>query len=242
MGLLVAYGYLKVWHLFAFTVITGVTWAFVDPVRQSLVPALVPREDLANAVALNSAAFNLTKVIGLSLGGALIVFSGAAGNFFVQSAAYVGVLISVYWMTIPPTPPEARAPRPRQSQRGTRLCLVQPGGVRADDERAGAEDLRGAPDSDAGVSERRAQGGAGGTGNPFGSAGTGCHVGGLDACDAGQSRPPPRRLDARQPGRARDHVEPFLLDEIVSPGAFVLGRHWRLSSGLHGERPTRCSR
>ena len=108
MGLLVASGYLKVWHLFAFTVITGVTWAFVDPVRQSLVPALVPREDLANAVALNSAAFNLTKVIGPSLGGALIVFSGAAGNFFVQSAAYVGVLISVYWMTIPPTPLEAR--------------------------------------------------------------------------------------------------------------------------------------
>lgn len=108
MGLLVASGYLMVWHLFAFTVITGVTWAFVDPVRQSLVPALVPREDLANAVALNSAAFNLTKVIGPSLGGALIVFSGAAGNFFVQSAAYVGVLISVYRMTIPPTPPEAR--------------------------------------------------------------------------------------------------------------------------------------
>jgi MFS family permease len=108
MGLLVASGYLMVWHLFAFTVITGVTWAFVDPVRQSLIPALVPREDLANAVALNSAAFNLTKVIGPSLGGALIVISGAAGNFFVQSAAYVGVLISVYRMTIPPTPPEAR--------------------------------------------------------------------------------------------------------------------------------------
>src|SRR3972149_10631637 len=107
MGLLVALGHLKVWHLFAFTAITGVTWAFVDPARQSLVPALVPREDLVNAVALNSAAFNLTKVIGPSLGGALIVFSGAAGNFFVQSAASVGVLISGYWMTIPPTAPEA---------------------------------------------------------------------------------------------------------------------------------------
>ena len=108
MGSLVVSGQLEVWHLFAFTVVTGVTWAFVDPVRQSLVPALVPRDDLANAVALNSTAFNLTKVIGPSLGGALIVFSGAAGNFFVQSAAYIGVLISVYWMTIPPTPPEAR--------------------------------------------------------------------------------------------------------------------------------------
>jgi MFS family permease len=94
--------------LFAFTVVTGVTWAFVDPVRQTLVPALVPREDLMNAVALNSAAFNLTKIIGPSLGGALIVFCGAGGNFFVQSLAYLGVLASIYWTAIPPTPAEAR--------------------------------------------------------------------------------------------------------------------------------------
>ena len=108
MGVLVGLGFLQVWHLFVFTVITGITWAFVDPVRQTLVPALVPREDLMNAVALNSAAFNLTKIIGPSLGGALIVVSGAAGNFFVQSLAYLGVLASIYWMTIPPTPTEAR--------------------------------------------------------------------------------------------------------------------------------------
>lgn len=108
MGVLVGVGFLQVWHLFVFTVITGITWAFVDPVRQTLVPALVPREDLMNAVALNSAAFNFTKIIGPSLGGALIVVSGAAGNFFVQSLAYLGVLVSIYWMTIPPTPAEAR--------------------------------------------------------------------------------------------------------------------------------------
>jgi MFS family permease len=108
MGLLVLSGVLQVWHLFVFTLITGVIWAFVDPVRQTLVPALVPREDLMNAVALNSAAFNLTKVIAPSLGGVLIVVSGAAGNFFVQGVAYLGVLASIYWMSIPPTPTEAR--------------------------------------------------------------------------------------------------------------------------------------
>ena len=108
MGVLVVSGFLEVWHLFVFTVITGVTWAFVDPVRQTLVPALVPREDLMNAVALNSAAFNLTKIIGPSLGGALIVFAGAGGNFFVQSLAYIGVLVSIYWTAIPPTPTDAR--------------------------------------------------------------------------------------------------------------------------------------
>lgn len=108
MGALVAAGFLKVWHLFAFTLITGVTWAFVDPVRQSLVPALVPKTDLMNAVALNSAAFNLTKVVGPSAGGLLIVAFGAAGNFFVQGIAYVGVLVSIYWLTTPPAPTEAR--------------------------------------------------------------------------------------------------------------------------------------
>ena len=108
MAILVASGFVQVWHLFAFTLITGVAWAFVDPVRQSLVPTLVPKKDLMNAVALNSAAFNLTKVIGPSLGGLIIVVFGAAGNFFVQSVAYVAVLWSIYWMVIPPTPIEAR--------------------------------------------------------------------------------------------------------------------------------------
>ena len=108
MGLLVASRYLEVWHLFAFTLVTAIAWAFTDPVRQSMVPTLVPKKDLMNAVALNSAAFNLTKVIGPSVGGLLIVVFGASGNFFVQGATYVAVLISIYWLTIPPAPTEAR--------------------------------------------------------------------------------------------------------------------------------------
>jgi predicted MFS family arabinose efflux permease len=73
-----------------------------------MVPTLVPKEDLMNAVALNSAAFNMTKIVGPSIGGVLIVVFGAGGNFFVQSAAYIGVLISLYWMTAPPRSIEAR--------------------------------------------------------------------------------------------------------------------------------------
>jgi MFS family permease len=112
MAGVLAAGLLEVWHLFVFTLITGVAWAFVDPVRQTLVPMLVPKKDLMNAVALNSAAFNLTKVLGPSLGGLLIVLFGAAGNFFVQGIAYIAVLFSVYWMVVPPTPPEARQATP----------------------------------------------------------------------------------------------------------------------------------
>ena len=108
MGTLVASGLLQVWHLFLFTLITGAAWAFNEPVRQTLVPNLVPKEDLMNAVALHSAGFNLNKVIGPALGGLLIALFGAAGNFFVQGLAYAGVLVTLYVMHVPPTPVQAR--------------------------------------------------------------------------------------------------------------------------------------
>ena len=108
MGSLVASPYLHVWHIFVFTLITGIAWSFTEPVRQSMIPSLIPKEDLVNAIALNSGGFNLMKVIGPALGGALIALFGAAGNFFVQSVAYVGVLVMIYLMHIPDNGPEAR--------------------------------------------------------------------------------------------------------------------------------------
>lgn len=108
MGTLAASPFLHVSHIFVFTLITGVAWSFTEPVRQSMIPSVVPKTDLVNAIALNSGGFNLMKVIGPAIGGALIALFGVAGNFFVQSVAYVGVLIMIYLMHIPPTPPEAR--------------------------------------------------------------------------------------------------------------------------------------
>jgi predicted MFS family arabinose efflux permease len=108
MGFLVFSGRLEVWHLFAFTLLTASVWTFIGPVRQSLVPNLVPRHDLMNAVVLNSTGFNLTKIFGPALAGLLIAWFTAGGNFFVQSVAYVLVIVTVYRMHVPPTPPEAR--------------------------------------------------------------------------------------------------------------------------------------
>ena len=108
MGVLVASGWLQVWHIFVFTLVTGVAWTFTEPVRQSMIPSIVPKKDLANAIALNSGGFNLMKVMGPALGGAMIALFGAGGNFFVQAIAYVGVLVMIYWMHVPPTPDEAR--------------------------------------------------------------------------------------------------------------------------------------
>ena len=108
MGALVASPFLHVWHIFVFTLITGVAWTITEPVRMSMIPNVVPKKDLANAVALNSGGFNLMKVIGPALGGGLIAWFGAAENFFLQAIAYAGVLAMIYWMHIPPHRAEAK--------------------------------------------------------------------------------------------------------------------------------------
>jgi MFS transporter, DHA1 family, staphyloferrin A biosynthesis exporter len=108
MGALVASPFLHVWHIFLFTLITGIAWTITEPVRMSMIPNVVPKEHLANAIALNSGGFNLMKVIGPALGGALIAWFGAAENFFVQAIAYSGVLAMIYLMHIPSHHAEAR--------------------------------------------------------------------------------------------------------------------------------------
>jgi predicted MFS family arabinose efflux permease len=108
MGALVASPYLHVWHIFLFTLITGVAWTITEPVRMSMIPSVVPKEDMVNAIALNSGGFNLMKVLGPALGGALIAVFGAAENFFIQAVAYVGVLLMIYLMHIPPHRADAR--------------------------------------------------------------------------------------------------------------------------------------
>jgi MFS family permease len=108
MGALVASPYLHVWHIFLFTLIIGVAWTITEPVRMSMIPSVVPKESLANAIALNSGGFNLMKVIGPALGGALIAVFGAAENFYIQAAAYAGVLVMIYLMAIPAQRAEAR--------------------------------------------------------------------------------------------------------------------------------------
>ena len=68
--------------------------------RQALVPSVVPKQDLANAVALTSAGFNANKILGPVFGGMLIASMGAGGNFFFQAAAYAGVVAMVYMMSL----------------------------------------------------------------------------------------------------------------------------------------------
>lgn len=81
---LVISGQITVWQLYATTIAAGITMAFNQPARQSFIPNLVPREMLANAVALNSVAFNMTRILGPSAAGLLIVPFGIGGVFLLK--------------------------------------------------------------------------------------------------------------------------------------------------------------
>jgi MFS family permease len=74
---------------------TGIAMSLNTPSYQALVPQLVPREDLTNAIALNSAQFNMSRVIGPTLGGFAMAAYGAAGNFFLNGLSFLAVLIAL---------------------------------------------------------------------------------------------------------------------------------------------------
>ncbi|MEX2599371.1 MAG: MFS transporter [Dehalococcoidia bacterium] len=84
---------IQLWHLYLFSFLAGVGWSLNNPLRQTLVGSSVPREDLMNAIALHSMAFNSMRMIGPALGGGLIFLLGAGTNFLVQAVMYVGVFL-----------------------------------------------------------------------------------------------------------------------------------------------------
>jgi predicted MFS family arabinose efflux permease len=105
MGLLLLSGRAAVWHLFAFTFISGIGWSLSQPVRQSVLPSLVPRAELLNAVSISSAAFNITRTVGPAIGGFLLATLGGGGTFLVQAVLYAVVLAMTAAMRIPPLAP-----------------------------------------------------------------------------------------------------------------------------------------
>jgi MFS family permease len=113
LAVLIASGHVQVWQVLVLTFVIGSAMSMVFPVRQTLVPNCVPKEDLANAVALNSAGLNVTRTVGPALAGGLIVTVGVPICFFLQAA---GLLIS-YWtsvrMQFPPRDSNASLASPR---------------------------------------------------------------------------------------------------------------------------------
>lgn len=87
--------------------ISGVAMSLNTPTYQALVPHLVPKEDLTNAIALNSAQFNLSRVIGPTLGGFLMAWSSPAFNFLMNGLSFLAVILVLNRIRYPQAEPDA---------------------------------------------------------------------------------------------------------------------------------------
>lgn len=94
VGILAVTGVIAAWHVFAAAFVAGCAQAFNRPVRQSLIPMAVPKEDLLNAVALNSSAVSFMRIGGGSIAGLLLLAFDPGEVYLVMVAVFVGVLAS----------------------------------------------------------------------------------------------------------------------------------------------------
>src|SRR5260370_6204369 len=115
LGILTITGLIQVWMIVVLAFCSGTVLSFDQPTRSSLIPVIVPRQDLMNAISLQSVVFNGSAVIGPALAGIAIGLlgyaghaigltgnlAGYAGNFFLNSLSYLGVLIVLYLIRVP---------------------------------------------------------------------------------------------------------------------------------------------
>ena len=96
LTLLVFAGVVQLWHFLVLVTVVGTAQAFGAPAFAALMPGLVKRRDMANAVALNSIQFNLALVIGPVLAGLIMTSYGAVACFGLNSLSFVAVICSLY--------------------------------------------------------------------------------------------------------------------------------------------------
>lgn len=101
LALLVSFKAIQVWHIFVLGAITSTTWAFEQPVRQALIPQMVKREDLVNALALNAVVWNGAGFLGPSLVGFSVGRIGIDGCFYVNVVSYLAVIGALLRMHVP---------------------------------------------------------------------------------------------------------------------------------------------
>jgi MFS family permease len=109
LATLVATGLVRYWHVAALAAVIGVVNALDMPSRQAIVVEMVGRDDLLNAVALNSATFNAARVTGPALAGALIAWRGTAVAFLLNGLSFLPVVVALLSVRA------GRHPRPRRA-------------------------------------------------------------------------------------------------------------------------------
>ncbi len=112
LGILVVTHTVEVWQVYLLATLLGVVNLFDNPARQTFMIEMVGRDELPNAVSLNSVVMNASRVVGPAIGGVIITVFGLGVCFFVNAASYVAVLVGLSLMRtadLHPTEPVARA-------------------------------------------------------------------------------------------------------------------------------------
>ena len=113
LGILVVTNLVQVWMIYLLAIVLGFVNAVEMPVRQSFVVEMVGRPDVANAIALNSATFNLARIVGPAVAGLVIGLVGIAACFFLNASSFLAVLVAYLLMRDSELLPSPRIAVPR---------------------------------------------------------------------------------------------------------------------------------
>jgi MFS family permease len=127
LGVLVVSHQVQLWQVYALAGLLGVVNLFDNPARQTFMIEMVGRDDLPNAVSLNSVVMNASRIVGPALGGLVITIFGLGVCFFVNAASYVAVIVGLSMMrNAELLPTERVAPARGQIREGFRYVWGTP--------------------------------------------------------------------------------------------------------------------
>jgi MFS family permease len=98
LGALVVSHSVELWQVYLLALLLGFVNVFDNPARQTFVMEMVGRDDVPNAVSLNTVVMNTSRVVGPAIGGVVIVVFGLGACFFINAASYVAVLVGLSMM------------------------------------------------------------------------------------------------------------------------------------------------
>lgn len=121
MAALAFSGRIEIWHILILSFIVGSGQAFGGPSYSALIPTLVPKEHLPNAIALNSIQFNLARVVGPTMAGIALTVFGAALCFFLNGLSFVAVILSLFIISVNYIPKKTSEPLGESMKAGFRF-------------------------------------------------------------------------------------------------------------------------
>ncbi len=126
LAALTHYGLVRIWQVVLLAALSGSVFAFDAPSRQAFTIELVGKEDLLNAIALNSAVFNAARILGPALAGVLIGFIGMAGCFFLNGLSFLAVIFGLWLISGKRTAPKTSGSAWREMREGLSYSWSHP--------------------------------------------------------------------------------------------------------------------